>query len=126
MPRAPLLPDVADGLGSMPPGEALLVSLKLITSLVAGVSFLGFSLDRAHPVNRVAAEMTGWVSQSATGPEGAIGSRDQIIALLERIGFQIWSLAAFQEDEQVRASLLELIEPVCQAPVELMSTAGHC
>ncbi len=70
--------------------------------------------------------MTGWVSQSATGPEGAIGSREQIIALLERIGFQIWSLAAFQEDEQVRASLLELIEPVCQAPVELMSTAGHC
>ncbi len=46
MPRAPLLPDVADGLGSMPPGEALLVSLKLITSLVAGVSFLGF---RARP-----------------------------------------------------------------------------
>lgn len=123
MPRAPLLPQVADGMRQMPPSEAFATALKLTVSLVAGVSFLGFHLDRAHPFNRCAAEMTAWVSQWSAGPETSDLSLEHVIVLLERVGFQVWSLAQFQSNLQVKARLVELIQPVCQMPIGML---GGC
>lgn len=123
MPRAPLLPQVANGMRQMPPDEAFVTALKLTASLVAGVSFLGFHLDQAHPLNRCAAEMAEWVSPRTAWPDAADVTLEHIIALLERIGFQLWSLAHFQNSPEVKARLVELIGPVCQMPDAMLAAA---
>lgn len=116
MPRTPLDPEIEAGLRSMPVHEAIETALKLTASLAAGVAFLGIAHEDTHPINRSFDNMREWLRQK--GDLDAV-SIDELIALVERVCFQIWTLAAFQPDP-VKSQLRELVEPVCGPPSTLV------
>jgi hypothetical protein len=116
MPRTPLDPQIDSGLRSMPPHEAISTALKLSASLAAGVALLGLGGNIAGPVNRSFDAIRDLiVKQGSSAPI----SIDELIALVEQICFQIWSLSAFQPDP-LKSRLQELVEPICGPPTTLL------
>lgn len=116
MPRTPLDPDIKAGLRLMPAREAIETALKLTASLVAGIAFLGVAHEDTHPINRSFDDMREWLRQKG---DVDVVSIDELIHLVERVCFQIWTLSTFQPDP-VKRQLRELVEPVCGPPTTLV------
>ena len=112
MPHTPLDPELEAGLRTMPPHQASETAIKLTATLVAGVAFLGFNLAREHPINRAFHDMRAWMQAHS---ECDTTSIEDLIALVERVCFQIWTLSVFQADP-VKSQLRELLEPICNPP----------
>lgn len=112
MPHAHLNPKVAAGLRAMEPREAVETAIKLTASLVAGVAFIGFNLDKQHPINRAIIDLIAWVNQHADNETVSV---EDLIALLERVCFQIWRLAAFQSGDN-KLRLIELVDVISTKP----------
>lgn len=116
MPRTPLDPQIDSGLRSMPPHEAIATALKLSASLAAGVALLGMDRNMAGPVNRSFDAIRDLILKQGSSASISI---DELIALVEHICFQIWSLSAFQADP-LKSRLQELVEPICRQPTALL------
>jgi hypothetical protein len=100
----------------MPAREAIETALKLTASLVAGIAFLGVAHEDTHPINRSFNDMREWLRQKG---DVDVVSIDELIQLVERVCFQIWTLSTFQPDP-VKRQLRELVEPVCGPPTTLV------
>ena len=112
MPNTPLDPELEAGLRTMPPLQASETAIKLTATLVAGVAFLGFNLAREHPINRAFHDMRAWMQANSDRETISI---EDLIALVERVCFHIWTLSVFQPDP-VKSQLRELVEPICSPP----------
>lgn len=126
--RSPLLPVIRTGVAAMPPAEAFSVMLGIIAAMIAGVAFCAADRPNGHPVQETAQKLLEVLPALAERPQDC--RLGQLFLIAEEVGAQIWRLAAFQADRELKAGLEELVIPICQ-PAGLIQhsaaqTAGIC
>lgn len=88
--------------------------VRLVTAMIAGVVLLGAGRDPSHPVQLAAAELMK-INLVARVPNQSL---EELVDLAEEIGTQIWRVADFQSDPDVRTALLSLVAEICQQPAK--------
>jgi len=115
------LPAISEGVAAMPPAEAFRVMLRIITGMIAGVALCAARRPAGHPVRESAQELVKVLPALGGSPEDC--DLEQLIKQTEVVGAQIWRLAAFQADREVKVYLEKLVASVCQPAGLVQNTA---
>lgn len=122
--RSPLLPEITEGITSMPPDQAFRVMVRIISSMIAGVALCAAKRPPGHPVRRCATELVKVLPALGERPEDC--RLEQLYQVAEEVGAQIWHLIAFQPDRKLKGDLEALVSSICQPPTQVSDrpTAG--
>jgi len=115
--RSPLLPAITEGVASMPPDQGFKVMLRIISSMIAGITLCAAVRAPGHPVRRCAQELVKVLPALGERPEDC--RLEQLHQVAEEVGAQIWHLVAFQADRKLKAELEALVSSICRPATQV-------
>lgn len=115
--RSPVLPEITEGIASMPPDQGFRVMVRIISSMIAGVAVCAATRPPGHPVRRCATELVKVLPALGERPEDC--RLEQLYQVAEEVGAQIWHLIAFQPDRKLKADLEALVSTICRPATQV-------